>query len=479
MNLGKFTKLLNQCGFSKSTKFNPLRRIPAPSRINYPKVMSSPPAVGALAAATAIASPKYWRANPLIASSNALNLSFFGTPTPGAWSVLGATYPNYLYMIPQPPTTGGGSSVTRIEFLFDGTTLELLHKGTIGYQRMWVDGELVDATPWTIPNDGQVYFRPITFATRAVRHIAIDAYNIAFGGVVTGPADSIVNAGKQKPRCLIIGDSFCDTTGSSYKVDGYGVQFGAAMGWDCVLAAQGGSGYVAAGSYTGKYSTRVAFYAAEKFDVIIVQGSVNDVGAGPSATVGTEAASLFATLQTTFPGVPIIATSPMYHKGVHAWSSYLLTVRDAIRTAAAAAGIYFVDLLEMPLLQTPAATTLASSASASATSISTNLPYAINSTIEIGTGTANVERRVVDACSGAGPYTITVKALTNAHSSGDVVKQVGACLWTGSGYIGATTGYGNCDLIVSSDGVHPSSAGHELIAKSLAQAICLQNLVTD
>lgn len=442
-----------------------------PMVINYPRVMASPPTIGALATATAIASPKYWKVNPTLNNANSINTSFFRCSSPGNWTVLGTAFPQYNYILPPSPTSGAGSSIARIEFLFDGTTLELMHKGVIGYQNLWVDGELVSGTPLTIPNDGLVHFRPITFATRAVRHIMIDAHNFCFGGFVTGPNDSITPAGKTKPRCLIFGDSFCDTTGSTYKVDGYAMHLGNALGWDCILAAQGGSGFYAAGAYTGKYATRVGFFAGEVFDYIIVQGSVNDISAAGAAAISTEADSLFATLQSTFPTAKIITTSPMSNKGVEGFSPYALQVRDGIKASAATAGIAFVDTLEMPLLQSNTASTLAANCSAAATTISVNLPYAIGSTIEIGTGTANVERRVVDGVSGAGPYTIAVKALTYAHTSGDVVKQVGSCLWSGTGRVGATTGYGNCDLIVCSDGTHPSSAGHELIGKTLAQLI--------
>jgi lysophospholipase L1-like esterase len=37
--------------------------------------------------------------------------------------------------------------------------------------------------------------------------------------------------------------------------------------------------------------------------------------------------------------------------------------------------------------------------------------------------------------------------------------------WTGTGNAGATTGSGNCDVFVSSDGTHPTAAGHDFIAR--------------
>lgn len=39
---------------------------------------------------------------------------------------------------------------------------------------------------------------------------------------------------------------------------------------------------------------------------------------------------------------------------------------------------------------------------------------------------------------------------------------------TGNGKVGATTGNGNADIYISSDGTHPSNAGHEYLAWRLA-----------
>lgn len=60
-----------------------------------------------------------------------------------------------------------------------------------------------------------------------------------------------------------------------------------------------------------------------------------------------------------------------------------------------------------------------------------------------------------------------VYALANSHASGDVVTQVGNSLWSRVGRVGATTGSGNCDLLVSSDGTHPSPAGHAAIGRGV------------
>lgn len=43
--------------------------------------------------------------------------------------------------------------------------------------------------------------------------------------------------------------------------------------------------------------------------------------------------------------------------------------------------------------------------------------------------------------------------------------------FTGSGRVGATTGSGNSDLYISSDGTHPSQAGHDYLGRRMAEAV--------
>jgi len=51
------------------------------------------------------------------------------------------------------------------------------------------------------------------------------------------------------------------------------------------------------------------------------------------------------------------------------------------------------------------------------------------------------------------------------------VAQASAGWITGTGKVGATTGTGNRDLLISSDGTHPSPAGHEMFGARIAEAV--------
>lgn len=433
------------------------------------KVMVSPPTIGPpVNTATAITSAKLWLTQNLTST----NQSFFSTTVGSSWSRFGAAFPDYLYATQVTPSVGAGSAYGRVEFLFDGTTLEIQYKGSGAALRIWVDGEIAASAATIIPANGNLYFLPVTFATRAVRHIAIDHVGLKFYGVNTGPIDSVWQAGTPRPKALIFGDSFAEGTGATSGVDTYAAITSAHLGWDIWSAGQGGSGVSATGSYTGKYATRLPFFTNTNFDAIIIQGSVNDFGIA-SATVQADATAMIALTRAQWSGAAIIVTSPLMNKGAESWLPDVINTRKALQTAASLGGpnVFFVDLMEMPLNGPATATTLSSLAVATATTISLGATVAVGTTIEIGTG-ATVERRVVTNVSGGGPYTITVPALTFAHSAGETVTQVGPSMWTGLGRVGAATGSGNCDVLVSADTTHPSTLGHAAIGRCLADLIC-------
>ena len=452
---------------------NRLRDLTLPVKPTAVKLMSNPPTVGALATSTAIVSPQYhYTVSGPSSPTQSVNTAFFTTSVGSDWSMVGSTFPNYNYAQQILPTVGAGSGLGVAEFIHYGTTFELMFKGVTGYLQISVDGELVSATPTSIANNGSTYFLPITFATAAHRTIKLEFFNLYFGGVVLGPTDAIGRAVTNRPKVLVIGDSFTEGSGSSYYVDGWVPTLGRLLGWDVWSSGQGGSGYVAPGNYTGKFSTRLSFYANIDFDVIVVAGGINDCNATYAGGVATEAASLYSTIKSTWPTATWIATSPLINKGVEGWTSYYHSVRQTLASAASTAGFNFVDLMEMPINgSTPVTGTISNSPSAGATTFQSALRVPIGSTVEIGTGLSTVERRRVTSTSGVGPYTMTVAALSNAHTAGETLEQVGNSMWTGTGRVGATTGSGNCDVYVSSDGTHPSSAGHQAIANTAAGLI--------
>lgn len=454
--------------------FSSLYRPNATLEVKPLVVMATPPTVGARTTSTGIASPQHKYTSVGLTASMSIDTSWWSSPVSGAWSVKGDTYPNYLYVESVKASGGRGSGYDRIEFYVDCTTFEIMHKGQSGHWRMWVDDELVSETATDVPNTGSVYFQPITFASKGVRKITLDWYNLAFGGIVIGPTDSVWKANSLRPRCLVIGDSF--TEGSTAGAErGWIVNLGIALGWDVWNGGQGGSGYVAAGAYTGNFAQRIPYFAADDFDVVIFAGGINDLAS--IGSLASQAASCFADAVAAWPRAKILAVSPPWNKGVDGWGAgtvSALNVKTLIKTAALAAGVRFIDVLEQPFDSTPKSGTVTSTAAAGATAVNTDIRIPIGGVLQLGADPATAERRVVTNSTGGGPFTNTVAALTSTRTAGTAASHVGSCYLTGTGKVGSTTGVGNCDLYIDTDGTHWTYAGHKAYGIAIAHETARQ-----
>jgi lysophospholipase L1-like esterase len=69
--------------------------------------------------------------------------------------------------------------------------------------------------------------------------------------------------------------------------------------------------------------------------------------------------------------------------------------------------------------------------------------------------------------TGLAPMDAALQALVEAHGW-RYISPIQEDWITGNGKVGATTGNGNADIYISSDGTHPSDAGHEYLAWRLA-----------
>jgi lysophospholipase L1-like esterase len=471
-----YNSLAAQGGTSVSAAKYSRRLMPDPGTVDV--VMASPPTVSALATATAITNSALWPSTTYAVTSVA-NKGIFSYRGGAIAPMSQSTYPDRNYIINTAITdpVNANKAPYQVDFWFDGTTLEILAKGTGGLIRIRVNGQLVSASATTFTNNGSTYYLPLTFAARGPKRITIDcSVSLAFGGVATGPTDSVWAAQATGPRCIVLGDSFTDGTGATASAASNWVRrFAGMMGWDDTWSSGlGGTGYINPGSggrvkFRDRVATDVIAYSP---DVVVVEGGINDYS-NSKATIKTEATALYQQIRAGLPAALIVVLSPMWRNGVESFPAGLLDCRDALREAAAlVSNTVFVDVLEMPLdAGTAPSTTLNSSASAAATSISLVGCMPVRSTVEIGTGTANVERRVITGLSGGGPFTATVAALTNSHSAAETVTMVGPTLWTGLGKVTATTGAGNSDLLVSSDGTHPSQDGHDEIGTLVARLL--------
>lgn len=124
--------------------------------------------------------------------------------------------------------------------------------------------------------------------------------------IETAAPTSIQRAGRDRPKVAIFGTSFTHNTGSTARflyswALGFGERFGVEV-FDC---ARSGAGYVSDGSNV--ISAQVAAFVATGVtsDLIIVEGSGNDISA-TGADIRTAAAAAFSSLADAFPGVPVL-----------------------------------------------------------------------------------------------------------------------------------------------------------------------------
>lgn len=423
--------------------------------------------------ATGITTPSTW---PATSTNAPTPLGEHFTYHNGADPVqLGVAFPDFNYIkCTSLTSTNIVSAPFVISFYFEGTQLELLFKGQLGDLLVKVDDQYVSLTPTSVTATGTPYFMPITFATRDIRRIDVLMRGLVWGGVNTGPNDTIRRAETRGPRCIILGDSFTEGTGATAGASSAWTRsFQETLGWDDVWASGDGStGYLSPGvAGRVKFRDRVIHdVIGYNPDVVVVQGGINDYATFTPAAVQAEALTLFQQILASVPNAMMIVLSPFWRGGASTYpvatGQTLIQCRDAIKAAAAAVNATFLDVLEMPFppYVRSLTTTLAANSLAGAASVSSVAPIAPRSVIQIG-----LDRAEVKTSTGGGPYTLTLDGtLTSAHTSGDTVTQVGASLWTGTGRVGATSGYGNSDLMVSSDSTHPTQEGHDVIGQTIA-----------
>ncbi|WP_175483842.1 SGNH/GDSL hydrolase family protein [Modestobacter sp. DSM 44400] len=151
-------------------------------------------------------------------------------------------------------------------------------------------------------------------------------------------------------RVAFLGDSYTVGVGSS--IAGYVAAVADGMGWKAVNDGQSGTGYLnpGPGAGTSVFAGRVPAVAAEVPDVVVVQGSTNDVGQDPNA-VGQAADHLYGALAAALPRSRIVVVGPLAAPSVD--PAGVLSIRDALAAAAARAGLSFVDPIAAAWLQPP------------------------------------------------------------------------------------------------------------------------------
>jgi hypothetical protein len=466
-----------------------------------------------------LARPWYFNPAGLAASENGNQPvgSSFGTLSRSR--VWDSYYANGILGVNQSGVLTGGNSVTssQASAMHFGAAIEFVFQATngglgLGWNnlkfRVKVNNVYVTITPTIVSNSGaNYYFFKHTFPFAALRRIDITWDNGPFIGFNTAQTDTLEPAPITGPSYCFFGDSFIYGASGNYgTLDNLASQFADFMGHnDICSSGQGGEGYVGS---TNPFFTRIA--DTYGFDVVFLVGGRNDNGNTPSL-VAAQLTACIAAVKANSPNTFIVVYGPMFGGGVYSQGNVsvvagnLWAVQAAMQTAAVAAGVLYMNPLSRPLptlarpsysgvqgsnsqigAYQPASGVLVSPVSAGASTFTVGAAFAGNELPYPGTylidgGTASAEYVYIKSnVSGNGnQYTID-SVFLYAHAANATVQQVGDCCLIGHGYVGATTGFGNCDLAVYSDNVHPTSYGHALIGYDIAtrfQAAMIQNVV--
>jgi hypothetical protein len=379
-------------------------------------------------------------------------------------------------------TTSGGWA-----FYHTGQNLELIIAQNAGmYFRVKVDGLYVSLTPQTSAGDSSTHYYLHAFGSRARRRIDIIGYNFQFVGVNTDANDSIVPAELIGPRCIFLGDSFTAGSGASAAtVTNYVNGFADAMGWHDVWASGvGGTGYLNPGTPNVTFIQRVQHDVIQyQPEIVWVVGGINDYNYNSSTPAQLQAAAtaLYQTILNGVPGV-LLVVSPNINGGVGRMSANVIQMIGALKSAAQSVGALWIDPTQLPFgpgMGGQSGAIAVSKGSGTSAPIFNFVP-AYHGTYLIDTGAAQEMIQIKTySQTGSGQYTCTMDGTCQyAHNAGAPVVQTGGSYLTGTGYQGATTGYGNSDLNVYTDDTHPTDAGHLDLGQTLT-ALFMRAIATN
>ena len=288
--------------------------------------------------------------NPYTAAGGALSTKFRFTKSKPIQG--GTNYPDYLAV------TGGGLNSTygfitlAAEFAYDGATFEVLYKGQgvdKGY-RVYVNGLL--AAEWVgIAPDGSLRRRKITLPDARPRIIRIEGAGGAYLRGVASESTATVaypTTTAKGPRLIVMGDSYTEGTGATTAFLGLPDVLSRRVNMtDTWASGSGGTGYLNVGAALTpprvKLRDRVQTdVIAHNPRVVVIAAGVNDA-AYAAADVGVEAGLLYDAILTGLPNVELLIVGPWWPRNSSTLAAPRVAIRDALKAAALARGLYFID----------------------------------------------------------------------------------------------------------------------------------------
>jgi len=373
-----------------------------------------------------------------------------------------------------------GFSTARLSFVHTGRYLEFeFYPSTTTVFYLKIDGKFESLTPIS----ETFKFRKYDFGSSATRRIDLisggaDASGFYPVKLAVGTTDVVVKAPIRGPRCILVSDSYGSNPSS------FPNSFAEVMSWDDVWGSGvGGSGYIATNgntvpTFAMRIQTDVVAYSP---DVVGIVGSVND-DSQTYAAIYAAALSLYQTLKGALPNA-IIFAAPTYTAGADGISSNGLRNRAAKKAAATAAQILWVDVGEQSNNAALFSGITAFTNNSGQAYVEIDIAWGtdtkcyslVGSVISLGNDAAGTgERHLITATgnsSGKTSCTI-VGTLRYTYAAGSAFSLVGSSYLTGTGYVGATTGVGNADILCSDATGHPVyTVGGDALGVALADTL--------
>lgn len=350
-------------------------------------------------------------------------------------------------------TMGALASNVGIDFVHNGTQVEFAWRcQSSASELFWifVDGEPITAAP-AAPSGvttvaGTYYYGKLVFGSAASRRITIMVSAVngwpAIGLDITGT----ITPAPRRHKIAVVGDSFmAGSAGTASQFDLPPAVLAHQLDAEVINASFGGTGYTKSGSGFTTYGAagRISAIAAVGTpDAVVLVGSVNDDA--PTGDLGAQATAAFAAYAAAFPGVPLVVVGAQPSNHTDTVSSARRTNLVAVKTAAAAASnvIAFYDTI--------------GTAAAVPAAWSSGATY---NTGDVVTHLGAVWRWIGDNAA-------------NNNSPGTHLRWE-PVTWDffGTGNSGATTSDGPRDVLLYSDGVHPTTRGSTVIGARLTAAI--------
>jgi hypothetical protein len=252
---------------------------------------------------------------------------------------------------------GGSDALSHpwiVEFWSDAPKLALRvwDANAAYYVHILVDKQLAHSAPVAAGGGGSSVANLVEIDWGGVakpRLYRIALKNTLFGGVYVGATDSVwFPSAQRKPVMCAFGDSYGDT----FPTTGPGAQASlfAMIAWALDFEHWNmnvwGSGYIQGGGYNipGMVTNRLGLLT-QMPDVILFAGGYND-SAQPQATIGTNAASAFASAKQLAPKAKILVLGPWTPRG-ESFDANLATTKATVSNAALAAGLPFIDISQI------------------------------------------------------------------------------------------------------------------------------------